>query len=195
MEHVESLLSQIDYVGQITFTGGEPSLNPQCLMETLELCKKHKVEVGSFYVVTNGANIPEEFVVACLKWFAYCEEKDSCGVNLSNDYFHDVEGRYDTALLEGLSFFSKRNREDGEANYQDLIIDGNAEENMYPGEPPKDVDMDELDDFASEELYLNCNGHIVVGCDWSYRRQEDNILCRVDCLAHTLKRMEKKEYA
>lgn len=196
MEHVESLLSQIKGIGQLCFTGGEPTLNVKCITETLELCRKHKVDVDFIDITTNGAKIPESFAVACLRWYVYCDGKENCVVSVSNDYWHAVEGCYDTTLLEGLSFFSKRQEDDNAAYENNLIIDGNAEYNMYDGTPPEDSDIEIecVEDLEQLDLLLNCNGHIVVGCNWSYRRQEDNILCHVDQLTATVEKMEW-EYA
>lgn len=191
MEYVESLLSQVNDIYHILFTGGEPSLNPKCMLETLELCKKYKVDVGSFYVVTNGAKIPEDFAVACLRWYAYCDDKENCGVAMSNDYFHDVEGTHDTELLDGLSFFELRTKKTGAEDHQNLIIDGNAEDNMYDGTPPEDIDIDDIRYLDDEEVYLNCEGDIVIGCDWSYRRQKNNVLCRVQDFADTYERLRE----
>jgi organic radical activating enzyme len=196
MEHVESLLSQVSNIRQLVFTGGEPSLNTKCITETLELCRKHKVDVGFVDITTNGYRVREDFAVACLQWYAYCEDKELCAVSVSNDYWHAVEGRYDTSFLEGLSFFSKRQKDNNASYQENLIIDGNAAENMYDGEPPEDADIEGIEDVEEQDLYLNCNGRIIVGGDWSYRRQEDNVLCHVDKLTETIEKMEQElEYA
>ena len=100
MKYVETLLDQVEYISTITFTGGEPSMNIDCISKTLELCKKKNIEVGSFYIATNGYKITEEFVMACLRWYSYCQEKDMCLVNVSNDIFHSSEGNYNTELLD-----------------------------------------------------------------------------------------------
>jgi len=180
IKHIHSLIDQVSSIGTITFTGGEPSLNVKAIKETLIRCRQNNVDVGSFYIATNGAKITEEFVVACLQWYNYCIEKDSCSVNVSNDQFHAGEGMYDTELLDGLTFFSRKHSH--ESYYYEPIIEGLAEEHGYGGDRKVCIPEIELDDWgiSEGEMYLNCNGYIINGCNWSYKSQNKNKLCHVD---------------
>lgn len=47
-----------------------------------------------------------------------------------------------------------------------------------------------LEDIEDTVFYLNCNGMIINGCNWSYDTQDDNPdvqICKVDEFAKTLK--------
>lgn len=51
--------------------------------------------------------------------------------------------------------------------------------------------MDMKKEYIEDTIfYLNCNGMIINGCDWSYDTQDNNPdiqICKVDELAKTLK--------
>jgi organic radical activating enzyme len=54
-------------IGDLTITGGEPSLAPKKILYILELLKEYDIEVGKFYLVMNGKAIPDDFphIVKC----------------------------------------------------------------------------------------------------------------------------------
>lgn len=179
--HITTLLEQLGTLGSITFTGGEPSLYVDAIDFTLSECKRLGVEVGSFYIATNGLQIKEDFVLSCLRWYAYCCEKDMCRVDCSNDGFHAEEGNYNTELLDGLSFFGRKYQEEGKwmSGQDGMINEGSYLENYGDGRENTASDIDTLEDLNDTEVYLNCAGDIINGCDWSYESQEHQVLCSV----------------
>ena len=179
-KHITALLQQVDQISEITFTGGEPSMNVEAIEFFIAEAKRLNVYIGGFYIATNGKNIKADFVIACLKLYAMCDEKEMCVIELSNDIYHKEEGEYNDELLKGLSFYRKRNKDDY-ARYK-LINEGRAK---YHGRGSRELideinthitDVDELNDAT---LYLNVNGKIINGCDWSYKSQDNNIICDV----------------
>lgn len=48
------------FISELTFTGGEPSLNPEVIQWTLDACMMYNVEVGNVYLVTNGLKFNQE---------------------------------------------------------------------------------------------------------------------------------------
>ena len=88
---IDSLLNQVENINSVTFTGGEPSLNVDAIEYFLQQCKEKDIYIGYFFIVTNGININASFVIACLKLYAYCEEKEMCQVLVSNDSYHAYE--------------------------------------------------------------------------------------------------------
>ena len=44
-EVIDAVLSKIDYIQQIAFTGGEPSLKPEIMQYILQKCKEEKILV------------------------------------------------------------------------------------------------------------------------------------------------------
>jgi hypothetical protein len=186
-ESLASLIGQCSYIGSITFSGGEPSMNTRAIEDTLSLCKKRGVGVGSFYIATNGYKLNEAFVLTCLRWYAYCDEKEMCRIDVSNDYYHAVEGSYDTKLLDGLSFVGRKYSEESSFP-RSLISEGLAEENGIGERDNNEGDYDSLSEAIEdgEVLYLNCHGEIIVGCDWSYESQITRVACKVDDLTENL---------
>ena len=173
-KYIDILLQQVDSIGGVVFTGGEPSLNTDAIEYFLRVCKRRNIDISYFLIATNGKNIKEEFVIACLKLYSYCSDKEVCTVVLSNDIYHKpFNTNYE--LLKGLSFFTKRNKNDN-AQYN-LIKEGRAK---YLG--TRDLYEHEIideDDFQNNEIYLNVNGDIINGCDWSYVSQPKHKLCHV----------------
>lgn len=68
---LENLLARVDSIRELVFTGGEPSLNPDAMLETLRLCKVHRIPVQTVWIATNGRQLPDRFIKACHKWNAY----------------------------------------------------------------------------------------------------------------------------
>ena len=139
------------------------------------------MEVGNFYIATNGACITEDFVVACLRWYAYCDDNEISSVSVSNDAYHQNEEGYNTDLLDGLSFFSRRHTEEG-TEYK-LIRQGRAE-NERDGRN-NETEQLELEHYHESKvievqepvIYLNALGNVILGCDWSYESQEQLVYC------------------
>ena len=185
-EFVESLLSQVDEIGSVSFSGGEPSLAVGVINHFLETAKRKKVEIGNFYIATNGLDITEDFILACIRLYAYCYEKGHCAVQVSNDIFHQDENSYDTELLDSLSFFGRKWDKEGFdfERGKSLLSEGRGKENFTASRNVLVHSITSKDDFNDGEIYLNCKGNIVSGCDWSYDSQDKDkmILCQVDHL-------------
>jgi len=182
--YIDRVMSIAEYIGTITITGGEPSLNVTAIEYILSSAELHGVEIGSFYIATNGVNIKAEFVIACLKWFAYCDEKEMCQVHVSNDAYHANENSYNTELLDGLSFFDRKFSNEGDYYSEDIINEGNANEFGIGACENKDYGFDIDDDYINEgDIYLNAKGDIISGCNWSYENQEDHKVCRCEDLS------------
>lgn len=195
-EYIDSLLDQVTGFGGIVFTGGEPSLNVPIMEYFLEECKQRNIPIDYFYIATNGVNVSEQFVIFCLKLYSYCYEKDSCRVDLSNDEFHGYESGYDIELLSGLSFFGKKFEKD-DYNYMGgagLINEGRSAKKRGAHDPIVIDDNMTLEEFENEcEVYLNCKGEIINGCNWSYKNQKLHKLCDVGELSTYYEKLQEVE--
>lgn len=194
-EYVDTLLNQIDSIGSLCFTGGEPTLNLPIMEYFLEQCKARGIDIANFYIVSNGKKITEKFVMFCMRMYSYCVEKDQCSVQISNDYYHQVECSYDISLLNGLSFFSKKNEKDNYNYGNDSFL---KTEGRREGKKNKPIVIDEeritVNEFESEvEVYLNCKGEIINGCDWSYINQKKHKLCDVGKLSEYYQELINEE--
>ena len=194
-DYISQLLLQVDYIGNVTFTGGEPSLNVVAIEHFIAECKRLNVSIGGFYIATNGLNVKENFVIACLKLYAMSDEKEACRVDVSNDLFHAGEGSYDTELLDGPAFFGRKFSEE-HYDYQDgrsLISEGNANENGMGSRANTAPDIETQEDLQNTEVYLNVNGDIINGCDWSFETQDSGeyTLCKVGGLSEYVDGLEE----
>ncbi len=185
-KYIDTLLDQVTYISNICFTGGEPSLATEVCEYTLSLIKERQIGIGFFFIATNGVNVPEEFVIFCLKLYNHCDEKDMCEIAISNDTYHRNQANYSMSLFDGLKFAQLRN-EDQNYSYRggaNLIPEGRAVDFGARRNQLHAPKIKTKDDFNETEIYLNCNGDIIGGCDWSYKSQnrKANILCKVENL-------------
>ena len=186
MDKVIPLLERVNAISQITFTGGEPSLNVPFLEDVLTYVKENNIPVYSFYIVTNGKEINDRFLAIIMKWYTYCiscgGETEVCGISLSKDNFHEKIPYENELFLKAFSFYRDDKTQD--FRKRPLIREGRAEELSY-GEfkfsAPKINEeiyvenFDETDNVydLSDALYVTCHGDILADCDLSYRDMED----------------------
>lgn len=180
-DYIDALLVDVSGIGNVTFTGGEPSLNIQAIEYTLEKCKELDIPVCSFYIVTNGKENALPLALACLKWYAYCEDdEEMCGLAMSRDKFHDNVGVHNESILRGLKFF----REDKftDFNRVNIINEGRAAElsgyykvlaECRHEEFSYDWNGDTI--YIETMVYLSANGEIRTDCDIAYNNEDYTI--------------------
>jgi len=196
-EYLEELFSQIENIGTLTITGGEPSLYPEKIEEIVSLAKTYKVNIDNFYIAINGTIASAEFLTALMNLWLYCSDNEISGVNVSNDVFHEREWELNYEKLSILKFVSKKYIEDDYDynKYSQILAEGYGA-NLSEKENNNSISIDdilreELEEELAQtlndsEFYLNCKGNIILGCDWSYESQDDpkNILCSVQEFAN-----------
>lgn len=175
-ETIEQVLGQVDVIGQVAFTGGEPSLNVDAIRYFFAQARKYGKLPRSFFVATNGKANQEELAIELLKQYPDMEEQEFCGVALSIDEWHDPQD-YGQSILRGLSFYSDcKEKPDGYS----LIPEGRAarlkidQEKMIQPTSAHIVLSGNSDPDAGaievEMLYVAADGKIVGNCDMSYER-------------------------
>jgi hypothetical protein len=174
-EYVDSLFSKLSYVGSVTFTGGEPSLVPEVIGYAIDAAEKYGVEIGNFYIATNAISISDEFLLVIMRLWCYCDDNEISAVHWSNDDFHPD---MDTSKLEAFSFAS--GKYEG-TNRPNIIAEGRGTDWDGRVNSREEFEIDE-DNIQEGSVYLNCEGYIIGGCDWSYesQRDEDNIISSVE---------------
>jgi len=192
-EYVDTLLDQLDggWISSVTFTGGEPSLNVPIIEYFLNEIIRRNIGLGFFYIATNGLKISVEFIIVCLRLYSYSDEKDMCTIDVSNDYYHQCENDYNTDLLDGLSFFKRKFSIEG-YDYDGgrrVLREGRGED--FGGNNITVQTVETIEDLEETEIYLNCEGKIINGCDWSYKNQKKHILCEVENLETYYKTLEE----
>ena len=184
-EIIDAALEGVTNIDSIVFTGGEPTLNIPAIEYTLQAVKARGIYVGSFYIVTNGKVITEEFLNACIRWYAYCYSCDSecckelSGVAISKDVFHEDIPEENEGLLRALSFF------DGESKKTDwskayLYNKGRAKNltsfKKRPDGWTDSIDVERTDDgyvVSEGALTITANGEVMPFCDYSFEEVKD----------------------
>ncbi len=204
-EYITSMLQQVKKLGynfNVTFTGGEPSLNLNAIKHYINVCNELDIKHDFFYIATNGTNNNDkEFIMTLLELYVLAEDKELCRVDISNDIFHmklndDITSDYD--LIRGLAFVGTKFTSDYHDynNYKSIVSEGNGQgfgiDNIRDIVNFENSYCDDYEEFINDgtEIYLNAHGEIVLGCDWSYNTQdtnEDVYLCNVNDFEKTVK--------
>ena len=194
---VKPLLDNLECIGTLTFTGGEPC-TPQgirAMQEILGYIKDRGIPVYNFYVVTNGKALNREFLYTMLELYAYVVqcggEPDMCGLALSKDRFHEPIPKENETLLRGLSFFVEDKFTNFDARPM-MIWKGRAAENFDCTDAL--VNQYSLNDFSDQNPYellrfnsygpkdnreiqielltVTVNGNLLPVCDYAYADEE-----------------------
>jgi organic radical activating enzyme len=168
--------NNIEYISLVTFTGGEPSLNIKAINYFIDKCIEKCVEVGSFYIATNGGKASGniDFLQALIRLYCFCSDNEGSQVEISNsDYHASQQDAEAIKKLKCLSFVSDRQKLD--SNY--LIPEGKAKNFNTKREKEnvdKELKISEDDRILNDEFYINCKGDILLNCDLSFIRQAKN---------------------
>lgn len=179
LEYIETLFSQINYIGSITFTGGEPQMAVHIISEIRKLADKHHIDVGNFYIATNGVLNSKKFVIEVMEWWMFCSDNEVSHIAVSMDEFHTLHHglSFDDLYLSTLKFAETRD-EDKNTNPRLYLNEGRnfgyAKDCAEPGK----ISIDCGDVVG--DLYVNVNGKIINGCDFSYKNQLKHIIGSVD---------------
>lgn len=179
-EVIDKILDNYAHISSILFTGGEPTLNVEAISYTIDQIKKRGISVGCFYVVTNGVQFSKELVWKLLEFYAYCSEKDFCGLCISVDEFHQNLSQEAYDMYSGLAFF-RNDKEHSNGWDGEIINRGNAMEyglgtfDKSIGEFSPDC-AEMWDDHIQYDniLYVNVDGWVFFDCDLSYDMQDKN---------------------
>ena len=183
-EIVNKALQDVESIGSLCFSGGEPSLNIPIIEYTLQYCKEHDIMVDSFFVATNGKKVTLEFLMAMIKWYAYVDEcggeVDMCELALSSDIFHEDIDPRNKSLLGALGFFSSESKNtDFDSVY--LINEGRAKD-LGPGWKKRTPHYYGLSGEVFEHrisvesmLYISAKGDVKTDCDTAF----DNDACTI----------------
>lgn len=170
-KYISKLLHHTSAIGSLCFTGGEPTMNLHAIKYTRKLCEKLGIPVSNFYIVTNGKKVTMDFVEELLKWYAYCDDTDMCGIALSKDDFHEKIPAANEALLRGLSFF----REDKFTDFTSVpvINMGRAQsitDYAKRDKRPETLFAETIDTHivVESDVTLTCKGEMISGCDYAY---------------------------
>ena len=177
--YIDALLEKVDYIDNITFTGGEPSLVPNIIQYTIDKAKQLNVSFGGFYIVTNGKIVPDAFLLAIMDLYFYCDDKDMCTLSISNDGYHIEDDNTLSENWEKLSVFKFTEKREGDGDYYNrrLVPEGRGLNYTSKDKEYYIKEFENIDeDFIDGTIYLNCKGNILSDCDLSYKTQENKLL-------------------
>lgn len=212
--HVELLFSQVEEIHTLTLTGGEPALWPSKIEMILSVAKKYEVDIQNFYIATNGTIAYDSFILSLIKLWLYCSDNEISGMDISNDNFHDMDlieknlKKFKALSFVKYKYFPRQNgfyydtcpKPDKFPDYV-YAMENEPDKILAQGRGidwgDKKIHAYTWNDLLKEpdniELYLNCDGNIIIGCDWSYKNQNDHILCHVIDLPNYLKELRYTE--
>lgn len=188
-QNMSSFLGHFKYVDTVTFTGGEPTLAPDIIGLFIDASRNLNVGIGNYYIATNAERITRKFLNVWERLHHWCDDNDISSVDISNDQFHcgnsDKYKIMDFAEGHGLPYQLKYDK--WKPDYEDCISEGRAENwsKKVVEKTPFLYRMEEDDDllsYSEGELYLNCKGNVIHGCDWSFKSQDksENIIAPVE---------------
>lgn len=178
---LKRFLKDVKEVRNITFTGGEPTLNIKAINETLKICRELDITVYSFYLVTNGKVITDNFLKSMIDWHVYTLECNSpCiddtinGVALSKDMFHEEIDEINLFKLKSLSFFRDKDKNTDWDKSSLLNIGRSKNLNGFKKREHFTLDIENIIDSYDDNIEITdtvtftCNGEILKDCDYAY---------------------------
>lgn len=178
--YLDELLSRTNWIGTVVFSGGEPSLAIPVMYRFYELAEQYQCVPDSFYIVTNGKANQKKLAHFCLDAFAESCEKETCGLSVSRDRFHEET---DGSIFDGLNFLTAdKDMRSYEKKYPEWMIrEGRAAENGMGREPDPYggfswelvPDEENPEAISIELLYLSANGHLYSDCNLSYGHMDE----------------------
>lgn len=171
---MREILSQVDSVGCVTFTGGEPGYACGAIDKFLTWCEQEDKVPEYFWVATNGMVNNRQLAMVLLSHWPLMGCPEESRVAVSRDRFHDndIDPRED--FISGLSFVSGEkamsSKDDG------WVLDrGNANLNgigrnhrAYRLEPEIDDVSDDLEQVSVDMVYVSADGKVCWDCDLPY---------------------------
>lgn len=196
-KYIDSLFSVVDSVDEIVFTGGEPFLNPEAIIYTINLIMRKKIDVGSFFIATNGSVFDIHLMHNLNVFRTYCNTPDACVITVSfDDGWHEDWLNYkesstrqeNICLFEGYSFYTEAKRSFGQTHKVDnLLVEGKGIDQTN-NKPPVHTSILEIEDDTVDEIYLNATGWINNDCNLSFLNQGLYRICKVEQLAEYCKK-------
>ena len=184
-QYIDRMLESASSIGELTFTGGEPTLNVPAMQYTLDYCKNHHIPIYGAFMATNGKYLTDDFFKFAVDLYAYVydcngccmqEEYSQCCIALSQDMFHDEISSENYAKLHSLKAYSDIKNTD--FTQTPLIARGRAENftalrtvNPIAYEPKYEkLNGDRIQ--VEGTILLSSKGDIITDCDYDYKNEK-----------------------
>lgn len=189
---IEKAVDTFSSFSNVTFTGGEPSLNCDGIQHFFEYAEFRNKLPESFFVATNGVTNQTKLAHVLLDGYAritktgYIDDEITA-LHVSKDQFHDP---VDDSVFRGLSFYQPTGHSHTTMLNDTIIPRGRALENGLGNEDqlkyrPKDFDLDvsrTIDgqtDIFVDTVYVTVNGLCHYDCDLDYNTLDTTAPCRL----------------
>ena len=172
-EVIDTALSKVESISSLTLTGGEPSLNIPAIRYITKRLKDLNIPLGSAYIVTNGKEVSNDFIFACLELFMLADEPEFNGLALSQDMFHEDVPMENVSKLRQLAAFTceDKNTDFDRVPLLDLGRARNLNSFAKRG-PVHDAFIAIVDngilDLSESTLTVTVNGDLLTECDYAY---------------------------
>jgi hypothetical protein len=187
-QYMYDLLEQVTHISSVTFTGGEPTLpsGMKVIERFMEICNDLGIEVGNFYITTNAKVWRKEFPELINRLYDFCVDNELSCVDISNDIYHENDEddrkyfkyRLEEELLHtyGLADIVAIREEMQMGSHEYIFSEGRG---FYVGTRNLGEETILYDDEGTFHvldgtIYLNCDGQVIAGCNWSYESQAEN---------------------
>lgn len=110
IDYVDRLLNDIEWIGDIVFTGGEPMLYVDKMDGILDLIINRGIPLKNINVTSNGTIKSNEFIDLTKKYFKYMKKPEEGILQFSDDKFHfsTKHGFTREIMLENMNWYKDR---------------------------------------------------------------------------------------
>lgn len=209
---IDTVLSSFEYISTITFTGGEPFLNPNAILHTMRRIRYDRLHVGAFYISTNGKVFNEEVMDELMYFYEYItDDPGVCQVKVSRDMYHR---QFETnrllnniySMREDYPFVYIEDENVSNAAYANSMIPEGRGKLISYDDPITEIDIKEhcgervilthrddgVDNYDGT-LYINALGDIIPCLNLSYVSQKKFKAGRYDQIDEYLENCPKAE--
>jgi MoaA/NifB/PqqE/SkfB family radical SAM enzyme len=186
---INRALKQIQYINNITFTGGEPFLNTKAMKHIFRTLDKNNIDYSSFWLASNGLIYDQSMMNIFMEKYTELMENQGefyGGIALSiNDSFHNTIPRINKIKFQALKMYD--NSKEGIQQKYHILNEGYAKLNkigyreVKPSKVLNNVEIDDINKTITLDnlIYVNAQGDILLDCDMSYKTQKKYILGNV----------------
>lgn len=188
-ELLRVFLKQVQEIDEVTFTGGEPSLNIPIMRTFYDICEEYNIPIHSFFVATNGKENQMELATFLLEQYEKSDYQEGCAVALSIDAFHEEDI---SNLVKGLAFYTNI-KEHPIGDFDWPIAMGTADMNGLGIENPRiirdhfQIERMENQNLRVEDLYLSINGCVFPECNLTNEEENAPLDSPNDCPTEFIK--------
>ena len=184
LSHIDKIIDMCDSISNVTFTGGEPTLNLEAIRYTFEKMRHKYGYIPGFYIVTNGKANSRELAHLILD--VWCDidemEQEMSGVAISVDDFHENVD-YAHNPLRALACYKPDKEHDPHDNNHWVANIGRASETgvgVRPFTPSTELYITaDCDSVYIDDMLLAANGNVTSSCDYAYD-DESVVVCHID---------------